>query len=287
MFVVAGVTGHTGAVVAEALLARSMPVRVLVRDARKGEPWRQRGAAVAVAALEDTAALKQAFAGATAAYLLLPPRLKSATPLEDNRRVAHSLADAVAAAKLGHVVLLSSIGAQLQDGTGPIQSLHDAEWQLAATGCALTIVRAAYFMENWSPVLGATADGLLPTFLPPSLRIPMVASRDIGLCAADALVEGGKGRRVVELSGPREYSADDVAGALAEILGRPVSTQRAPLDAVVPTFTAMGVAPAVAALYREMFAGIGNGRVAWAGGTARVVRGATAIGEVLRALLAE
>src|SRR5262249_6304680 len=123
------------------------------------------------------------------------------------------------------------IGAQFQDGTGPIQSLHDAEWQLAATGCALTIVRAAYFMENWVPVLGATADGLLPTFLPPSLRIPMVASRDIGVCAAGALVEGGKGRKVVELSGPREYSADDVAGALAALVSRPVHTQPAPLGA--------------------------------------------------------
>src|SRR5262249_61452391 len=122
--------------------------------------------------------------------------LTAARPLEDDRRVAHSLGDAVASAKVGHVVLLSSIGAQHQDGTGPIQSLHDAEWQLAATGCALTIVRAAYFMENWVPVLGATADGLLPTFLPPSLRIPMVASRDIGVCAAGALVGGGSGRKV-------------------------------------------------------------------------------------------
>src|SRR5262249_58569235 len=121
---------------------------------------------------------------------------------------------------------------------------------------------------------------------PPSLRIPMVASRDIGVCAAGAWVEGGKGREVVEPSGPREYSADDVAGALAVLVGRPVHTQPAPLDAVVPTFTAMGMAPAVAALFREMFAGIADGRVAWAGGTARAVRGTTAIEEVLRPVLA-
>jgi hypothetical protein len=65
-----------------------------------------------------------------------------------------------------------------------------------------------------------------------------------------------------------------------------VEVATAPLDAVVPTFTGFGISPAVAALYREMYEGIISGRVGWAGGTTRVVRGSTDIEETLRRLLA-
>ena len=42
MFVIAGVTGHVGSVVAEKLLAKGQKVRVLVRDAGKGAAWSKR-----------------------------------------------------------------------------------------------------------------------------------------------------------------------------------------------------------------------------------------------------
>lgn len=285
MFVVAGVSGNTGSVVADALLTQGKPVRVVVRDASKGEAWRARGAEVAVAALEDTAALGKALAGATGAYLLVPPRMQSADPLGDNRQVSASLAAAVRSAGVGHVVLLSSVGAQHEDGTGPIRSVHTAERDLLATGAALTSVRAAYFMENWGASLGMLAQGVLPTFLPVDLRIPQVATADIGRTAASALVEGGKGHQIIELAGPRDYSAADVAAALTTLTGKPIQAQQGPLDAVVPTFTSFGVSPAVAGLFREMYAGIASGKVAWAGG-ARSVRGSVAIEDVLRPMLA-
>ncbi|MBE7454960.1 MAG: NmrA family NAD(P)-binding protein [Kofleriaceae bacterium] len=287
MYVITGVTGNTGAVVADTLLTAGKPVRVVVRDAARAAPWRARGAEVAVAALEDTAALTAALRGATGAYLLVPPRLASADPAGENRAVVASLAAATRAAAVPHAVLLSSIGAQHPDGTGPIATLHHAEAALAEV-TALTAVRAAYFMENWGASLGAVAQGALPTFLPRALAIPMIATRDIGTTAAATLVEGpgGERRRVLELAGPRPYSADDVAAAVAAITGQPVAAAEAPLDAVVPTFTRFGVSAAMAALYREMYAAIIAGRVDWEGGAARAVRGPTPLQDVLRTLLA-
>src|SRR4051794_38230603 len=73
MYVIAGATGHTGRVVANTLLAEKQPVRVIVRDSAQGAEWKQRGAEVAVAALDDAAAVAQALRGADAAYLLVPP----------------------------------------------------------------------------------------------------------------------------------------------------------------------------------------------------------------------
>src|SRR4051812_50198272 len=43
MFVISGVTGHVGSVVASTLLERGDNVRVIVRDAKKGEAWQRRG----------------------------------------------------------------------------------------------------------------------------------------------------------------------------------------------------------------------------------------------------
>jgi uncharacterized protein YbjT (DUF2867 family) len=287
MYVVAGITGNTGSVVATTLLERKAPVRVLARNAAKAEAWKARGAEVVIAELEDQAALTEALRGAKGAYLLVPPRQASEHPLEENRAVIASLVGAVTAAKLPHVVLLSSVGAQHAEGTGPIRSAHQAEVALAQV-TSLTAVRAAYFMENWLPSLGMLAQGLLPTFLPADFSLPMVATADIGRTAAAALLEGpaADGKRIIELSGPREYSPHEVAAALSELTGKPITAQTAPLDAVVPTFTSFGISRPVAELMRELYAGVASGHISWSGGAARAVRGAVPIADVLRPALA-
>lgn len=284
MFVIAGVTGNTGAVVADALLTARAPVRVIVREPAKGEPWRAKGAEVAVAALEDTAALARALAGARGAYLLVPPRPTSRAPLAENRALVASLAAAVGKAQVPHVVLLSSIAAQHAEGTGPIVSAHDAEVALAPV-TALTAVRAAYFIENWFASLGGVADGVLPTFIGAMTRLPMVATRDIGRTAAAALLEGPRGRDVIELTSVDATPAE-VAAEVAALTGKAIAPAEGPLDAVIPAFTSFGLSAEVAALYREMYAAIPAGRIAWEGGAARAVRGTTTLADVLRPALA-
>jgi uncharacterized protein YbjT (DUF2867 family) len=285
MYAIAGVTGHTGSVVADTLLAQGKPVRVIVRDAAKGAPWKAKGAEVAIADLADRTALAKALAGAAGAYLLLPPDVTTKTPIETNAARTEALAGAIQDAAVPHVVFLSSIGAQHATGTGPIRALHHAEQRLAATGAALTFVRAAYFQENWGAALGMLPQGLLPTFVPAGFAYPQVATTDIGRTAAAALVEGGTGRQIIELSGPRDLTAHDVAAAAATLTGKPVAASDAPTSAVVPTFTSFGLSAEVADLFREMYEGIASGRVAWEGGKARAVRGAAEIGDTLKQLL--
>jgi uncharacterized protein YbjT (DUF2867 family) len=285
MFVVAGASGNTGKVVAETLLAQKKGVRVVVRDAKKGEAWRARGAEVAEAELGDAEALGRALAGAEGAYLLLPPRYESTSVLADNTRVAQALAKAVDAGAVKHVVLLSSIGAQHASGTGPIASLHVAEAALGGTGAAVTSLRAAYFMENWGSSLYALAEGLLPTFLAEDRAVPMVATRDIGAAAAKLLVEGGRGKRVIQLGGPRDYSPRDVAAALGRVLGRPIETQQGPEEAMPAALTGAGLNAEWARLFQELTHGVNTGLVAWEEGPPRV-QGSTEIDAVLAQLTA-
>ena len=132
MFVIAGATGHTGSVVASTLLAQGKKVRVIVRDEKKGAAWKQKGAEVAVANLDDAAALGRALAGAEGVYALVPPNFTADDPRAEQGRVVEAWARAVAAARPKHVVLLSSIGAELPGGTGPIVMVHELEERLAA-----------------------------------------------------------------------------------------------------------------------------------------------------------
>ncbi|HEY0252715.1 MAG TPA: hypothetical protein VGC41_14370, partial [Kofleriaceae bacterium] len=86
---------------------------------------------------------------------------------------------------------------------------------------------------------------------------------DIGRTVAAVLVEGGRGNRHIELTGPRDYTSEEVAAELSKLLGRAITAVEVPLDQVVPTLTGVGVPPAGAELYREMYAGIISGHVAF------------------------
>lgn len=285
MFVIAGVSGNTGKVAAETLLGQKKPVRVIVRDAKKGEPWKAKGAEVAVADLDDVAAMTRALQGADGAYLLLPPQFGSTEVRKDNAARAKRLAEAVDAAGVKHVVFLSSIAAQHDSGTGPITSVHEAEKIFGKAKANVTFIRAAYFMENIGSSLYALPNGAYPTFLRADLKIPMVATRDIGLLAAKTLSEGGRGKRVIELEGPQPYDQNDVAATLSKLAKKPVTVQQGPEEAMIPALTGAGVPPAWAALFQEMTHGVNTGHVVFEGGAAEHVRGTTPLESVLERLV--
>jgi len=284
MYAVAGVTGHTGGVVAETLQAEGQPLRVIVRDEKKVASWKDRGAEVAVAAVDDEAALTRALSGTKGAYVLLPPDAVTTDFFGSRARMIDAIARAAVNARLPHLVLLSSIGAHLPKGHGPIGALYQAERRFETLGIGTTFVRASYFLENYGAGLPAAKnDGVLPSFLPANLTHAVVTTPDIGRTAAQALLDGPRGRRVVELSGPADVTPADVAAALTELLARAVNVAEAPLDAVVPTFMSFGMSQQMAELYREMYASFIGG-ITWEGKGERV-RGSTGVKEGLRAML--
>jgi uncharacterized protein YbjT (DUF2867 family) len=285
MYAVAGVTGHTGKAVAETLHAKGQPIRVIVRDEAKGAPWTGRGAEVALASVDDEAALTRAFSGAKGAYVLLPPDATTTDFLGSRARMVDAIGRAAVKAGLPHLVLLSSIGAQIPKGTGPIAALYQAERQFEKLGIGTTFVRASYFLENYGgAVASARNDGVLRSFLPASFVHPVVTTTDIGRTAAQALLDGPRGRRVIELSGPVDVTPADVAAALGELLGRTVKVVEAPLDAVVPAFKLFGMSQHMAELYGEMYASFIAGGIAWEG-KGEGVRGSTGLKDGLRAML--
>jgi uncharacterized protein YbjT (DUF2867 family) len=287
MYVVTGVSGNTGRVVAEALLHAGQKVRVVVRSEDKGRPFKDRGAEVAVASVEDAGALGAALHGATGAYLLIPPpgpEVKGI--LARGARIADAFAAALSKNPLPHAVLLSSIGAQHPDGTGPIASLHHAEQALSATKGTFTFLRAGYFMENLYGMLGAVQGaGILPSLFNPNKAIPMIATQDIGQTAAQALLHPPAATEIIELSGPREYSFADAAAAFSQVLGKTINVVPVPPEGIVPALVQAGLGEEMAGLYREMAQGIDSGRVDFVGSGARQVRGTVTLESVVRKIL--
>lgn len=283
MFTVFGASGNTGSVVAESLLAQGEKVRVVARSRDKVGALAAKGAEVVVGDVLDAASVAAALRGAAGAYFLLPPDGQSSDLLARNRRLAEGYARAIDEVGLPHAVLLSSIGAELPSGTGPIVSVHVAERILGETRAKLTSVRAAYFMENiLAYAHPIKADGVLPVFGGgESYPFPMIATQDIGEVAAGALRAGASGAGIIELSGPAEYSFEDAAREASAVVGRPVKATALPIDGMVPALTGLGFSANVAGLYREMTEAFGRGAVRFQG-AGRSVRGKVTLAELLR-----
>jgi uncharacterized protein YbjT (DUF2867 family) len=286
MYVISGATGNTGRAAATKLLRAGKQVRALVRDPNKARDLAELGAELVQVELGSTRALERALTGATGVYLLSPPDMATSDFLSERAALLSSVASAIEAAAVPHVVFLSSVGAQHASGTGIIQSVHQGEQALSASGVPCTFVRAAYFVQNWGAVLPvAKQDGVLPSFLPADFTFPQVSSVDVGNVAADALLDGPRGKRILELAGPRDASAREVAASVSKLLGRPVQVVEAPVSAVVPTFMSFGISSNIASLYQAMYEGVINGRVSWQGNGAELRRGTIGIEDALRPLL--
>lgn len=286
MYVITGVTGHTGKVAAEALLDRGERVRVVVRDEAKAAGFAARGAEVVVADLTDADGLTRAFAGAEGAYVLLPPNPLAADIFEWQARVLAAISAAAEATRLPHLVFLSSIGASKPAGTGPIVGVHRGEQALLKLSATKpTFLRAGYFHENIAGSLGGLAEGKLVTFFPAAFAVPSIGTRDIGALAATLLVEGPTTHgAVVELGSP--LTQVEVAEAIGRVTGRRPEVVALPHTQQAATLIGFGVPPQIAGLYQEMTEGLVSGHIDWEAGR-RHVAGRTPIDAVLRGLLAD
>src|ERR1700678_2983510 len=200
MYVILGASGNTGSIVANFLLSKGKKVRVVGRDSGRLQRFVDQGAEALTADMSDAAALTKAFSGARAAYLMLPP----AKSPEEQERDSDGVANAVRESGLRYAVHLSSYGAQLAEGAGPVSGLHSSEEKLnAIDGLNVLHLRAAYFMENNLAAIGMIHGmGLVGNALLPDLKLPMAATRDVGDYAAQRLLHlGFSGKQTRELLG--------------------------------------------------------------------------------------
>ncbi len=141
-------TGHIGSKLANILLDRKSDVTLIARHPEKVKNLASRGAKVIAGEHSDPAVVEQAVRGADALFWLTPSEMTSHDPLGTARRMAEVGASIIRKHPELHVVQLSSAGAFLPSGTGPIVGLHDTEEKFRAVGKNIVALRPNEFMEN-------------------------------------------------------------------------------------------------------------------------------------------
>jgi uncharacterized protein YbjT (DUF2867 family) len=259
IYVILGASGNTGSIIANSLLAAGKNVRVVGRDSGRLQRFVDKGAEAFTADMSDAVALAKAFRGARAAYLMLPP----AKSREEQERDSDNVAKAVKESGLRYAVHLSSYGAQVAEGAGPVSGLHSSEQKLnAIEGLNVLHLRAAYFMENNLAAIGMIHQmGILGNALLPDLKIPMAATRDVGDYAAQRLLHlDFSGKQTRELLGERDLSMTEATEVIARGIGKPdLRYQQFPYNQVQQALTQLGVPPKGAAMYIEMYKSINAG----------------------------
>jgi uncharacterized protein YbjT (DUF2867 family) len=263
MYVVLGAGGNTGHIVAKSLLAKHKKVRVVGRNAAHLQPFAAQGAEVFIGDLSDASAVNKALQQADSAYVMIPPNPTSKDPRGYQEHVSDNIAAAVKSTGVKNVVVLSSIGADKSSGTGPVIGLHDFEQKIDhIDGANVLFLRAAYFMENTLAqaaiirMIGSSAGPLRP-----DLKIPMIATRDIGTAAADALLQlSFRGKQTRELLGHRDLNYNEIAAIIGNAIGKPdLKYIQAPDDQVRAGMVQSGMSDQVARLLIEMAQALNSG----------------------------
>ena len=222
--VVSTPTGNVGGVATERLLDADAEVVVIHREPAKVEGFANRGADVRQGSIDDAVSLTAATEGADA-LLWVTPAVPNAVNLRATQNDFGAAAvAAIQANDIARVVNISSVGAQHDAGTGPVAGLHDVEEMLDATGAAVLHLRPAYFFENYVPqvqVIKAMGAIMLPVSGEKS--VPMIATRDVGVVAADALLDEGWSESSIRgLHGPVDLTFDEAAAGISAAIGRQV-----------------------------------------------------------------
>lgn len=263
MFVVLGASGHTGEVVAKSLLAHGQKVRVAGRSAEHLQPLAALGAEIAVVDAANASGLGNAFKGAEAAYVLIPPNVSINDVRAYQERVSDAITAAVRTAGVMHVIALSSLGADKASGTGPVVGLHNLEQKLnAIDGVHLLHLRAGYFIENTLPqVRVIRAMGSVVGPIHPTLKLPMIATRDIGSAAADALLRREfRGKQTRELLGQRDVDYTEATAIIGKAIGEPsLGYVQATDEQLRPALIQMGMSANFVDLLLEMARALNSG----------------------------
>jgi uncharacterized protein YbjT (DUF2867 family) len=265
MYVLLGSNGNITSKVATLLLAQGAAVRVVGRNAKSLGALETAGADIAAGDIADAGFLATAFAGATAVYTMIPTEHSALDLTAAQDRLGTTIEHAITAAGVKRVVNLSSVGAHLSSGTGPIVGLYRQEQRLnALAGVDVVHVRPGHFFENhllaiqMIPAIGVYAD-----MTAPDAPLPMIAAADIAQVVARELrTPSANGKRVLHLRAPRLYTMRETTALLGAAIDKPdlAYVQSDPQEGKAALIQ-HGFSANAAALMEEMSVAFSTGRI--------------------------
>jgi uncharacterized protein YbjT (DUF2867 family) len=224
MHIILGATGHIGSVLVKLLAERGEQVTGVTRNRDNVAQIEAAGAKAAVVDVQDTEALRELFKKGTRLYLLNPPGNFGGDASAEEKQSLSSIISALADSSIEKIVAESTYGAQPGDQLGDLDVLYGMEQALAMMPRNVTILRGSYYMSNFAmDVRTARSEGKIFTLFPTDFKIPMVAPEDIARFAVDLLLEPKENTGMHYVTGPDDYTPQDVANAFAKAFGHPVA----------------------------------------------------------------
>lgn len=262
---VTGATGNIGSRLVALLATEGVEVRAVGRSADRLAAASELGAEAWVGDQGDADFLGRAFTGVDAAFFLIPPGDAEPDFRAYQRRLVAAGVTAIERSGLRRVVSLSSVGAHLPAGTGPITGLHLMEEALnAVSGLHVSHLRPSYFMENHLMSLGLIqSQGINGSPIKADLPMAMVATADIASAAARLLAEPRfEGRSEHYLLGDRDYTMREATQILGAAIGRPdLPYVEFPFEAAREAMRGMGLSASLVDDYLEMNHAFNDGLV--------------------------
>jgi len=220
-FIITPPLGHISKPLTAQLIAAGHNATVITsREANRSEIERL-GATTAVGSVKDAGFLTDTFKGADAVYLMVPNDHYAPSIIAHQKTVGDNYVTALRNAGVTQAVLLSSVGAHLGHGAGPIDGLAYLEQQLAKVdGLNVKILRPSYFFYNLhgmggmvrnAGIMGSNFDG----------EIALTHTDDITAAAAKHLLANDFKGQTVEYIVSDERTSSDIARILGSAIGKP------------------------------------------------------------------
>ncbi|MEJ5085394.1 NAD(P)H-binding protein [Brucella pseudogrignonensis] len=243
LYLVIGATGKTGRRVAEKLREKGLSVRAVSRSTEIAFDWNSQSSWAA------------APEGVTCAYVTYQPDLALPGAVDAIR----AFLMVAKAAGVKHVVLLSGRGEEEAEA---------AEQVLQTSGLDWTVLRASWFMQNFSEnyMRDELVSGSL-TLPVGQTKEPFIDADDIADVAVAALTQSSHRNRLYELTGPELLSFNDAVSELASATGRELSFYSVSFADYEVALREQALPEDVIALLRYLFTELFDGR------NARVAKG--------------
>jgi len=266
VYVVTGAGGNIGKYLSEILLRNGHKVRVIGRSISRLQPLIDQGAQATFGSLDDPEFLTEAFEGAKSVFAMIPSNLEAENYRKYQGQISDALIEGIERAEVRNVVALSSLGAHLPEGTGPIKGLFDFEQKLdKLADVNVLILRPAFFMENlFQGIQVMRNTGMNGSALRPDVFTPMIATRDIAEFAAKSMVElTFKGVTAQVLLGPSNVSMAEATLSIGKAIGKQeLEYIQIPYESLKVALSRMGATEDVVSEFIEMTEWFNKGSMA-------------------------
>lgn len=270
-YVITGATARTSSIVAAGLLDQGKDINVIGRNVNRLKPFSDKGAIAFEADPSDSDALSQAFKGVDAAWIILQPNYIPDSA--DFRKFQSGLIDAliksISKSDLKYAVTLSSWGADVNAGSGPVAGLRDMELAFnQLRDLNVLHLRAGYFMENMLGYIPSIIQsGKVSGPFDPHIKLPFIATKDIGDYAIKMLTNlNFEGKVVHELHGERDLTITEAVSIIGNAIGKPdLEYEQISNDDFTKSLLDAGVSESVTGLMGEVVTGINTRHIKMSG----------------------